>query len=119
MGQSRSMGRLAEGPWIVMGDFDNVTTPVEKHNGVEVTLYEIRDMVTCLITLELVDMPSIGYFFTWTNNIVWSKLDKALVNQEWMQVYFSRQANFLPPSYLSDHSLCVVFIFEPEAPKKL
>ncbi|GFZ21561.1 hypothetical protein Acr_29g0007230 [Actinidia rufa] len=45
-----------------------------------------------------------GVFHTWSNNTVWSKLDRAMVNIRWVQEGFSAIANFGLPWKYSDHS---------------
>lgn len=67
-------------PWMVLGDFNSVTSPKEKEFGADVTAYETRDIHECFISLGMVDMVSVGCFFTWTKNSIWCKLDRVMVN---------------------------------------
>lgn len=84
------------GPWLVMGDFHNVFKPEEKLNGLPVTDYEVRDPTLCCSSSGLSYLNSVGCFFTWTNNTVMSKLDRALVNDLWWMANFRAYAEFLP-----------------------
>ena len=59
-----------------------------------------------------------GCYFTWTNNTVWTKLDRVLVNSKWWNADFSGLAHFLPPGCLSDHSAAIVPIFYQGVGKK-
>jgi len=60
-----------------------------------------------------------GCYFTWTNNTVWTKLDRVLVNSSWWDGGgFSGMAHFLPPGCLSDHSAAIVSIFDHVVGKK-
>ncbi|GFY87685.1 hypothetical protein Acr_05g0013240 [Actinidia rufa] len=72
-------------PWILLGDFNNVLSNGERINGMPVTTYEIREFKECCYDLGLSDLRSTGAFFTWTNNSVWCKLDRVMVNNEWTQ----------------------------------
>lgn len=105
-------------PWLIMGDFNNVLHFDEKINGVDVTTYEIKDFVNCCLNVGLTDLRSIGCFYTWNNNSVWTKLDRAMVNDFWMHMGFSSSAEFLPSGCLSDHSPCIVSIFTCDEVKK-
>lgn len=96
-------------PWMVLGDFNSVTSPKEKEFGADVTAYETRDINECFISLGMVDMVSVGCFFTWTKNSIWCKLDRVMVKSE---IY--GQTHFLPAGCLSDHSPSVVTLFHPE-----
>lgn len=99
------------GPWILMGDFNCVMKESEKVNGRAVSSYDIKDFVDCCIISGLLDMPSAGCFYTWTNNSICSKLDRVLINNRWHLDGYSDHAIFLPPGCLSDHSPCVVSLF--------
>ncbi|GFY86576.1 hypothetical protein Acr_05g0002150 [Actinidia rufa] len=99
-------------PWLILGDFNNVLTLDERSNGQPVSPYEIRDFHRCCSNLGLVDTPYSGAFLTWTNTTTWCKLDRALVNSKWVMEGLRAHANFDFPGKLSDHSPCVVSLFE-------
>ncbi|XP_057953041.1 uncharacterized protein LOC131147481 [Malania oleifera] len=99
-------------PWTVMRDFNNVLNSYEKLNGVPVTAYETRDIRECFMETGLMDMNSSGCFLTWSNGKTWCKLDRVLVNNEWNQTNFGVHANFQLLSLLSDHSNCLVSLFD-------
>lgn len=98
-------------PWLIMGDFNNALHFDERRNGADVTPYEIRDFANCSLDVGLTDMRSIGCFYTWSNNSKWSKLDRAMVNDVWMQMGFSSFAKFLPSGCLSDYFPCIISTF--------
>lgn len=52
----------------------------------------------------MVNLQSVGCHFTWTNGEVSSKLDRALVNHQWLTENFHSFVKFRPPRCLSDHS---------------
>jgi len=99
-------------PWLLLGDFNNVLHAAERVNGVDVSTYEVRDFQDCCMSAGLSDLQSMGCYFTWSNNSVWSKLDRVLVNSQWWDAGFSGLAHFLPPGCLSDHSASIVSIFD-------
>ncbi|GFZ11161.1 hypothetical protein Acr_22g0005590 [Actinidia rufa] len=72
-------------PWLLLGDFNNVLNDDEKSNGLPVTQYEVSDFMKCCYDIGISDLRSTGVFFTWSNNTVWSKLDRAMVNVKWGQ----------------------------------
>ncbi|XP_058219491.1 uncharacterized protein LOC131330032 [Rhododendron vialii] len=63
----------------------------------------------CLYAFELDDLRFSGCFFTWANkqdhaHHVTTKLDRVLVNEQWMKDYSCSSAHFPTPG-ISDHSL--------------
>lgn len=58
----------------------------------------LRWQVTCLT-----ELPSVGRQFTWTNGHVFSKIDKAIINAEWMTNMAPIQVLVMEPLF-SDHS---------------
>ncbi|GFS36470.1 chlorophyll A/B-binding protein 2 [Actinidia rufa] len=57
------------------------------------------------------DLRHTGLLYTWSNNSVWSKLDRAMVNIKWVQEGITAMANFGLPGKCSDHAPCVVSLF--------
>ncbi|KAK6146495.1 hypothetical protein DH2020_020364 [Rehmannia glutinosa] len=100
-----SFGENCSLPWIAIGDFNNVLNANEKCNGKDVTSKELKHFEECCVLTGLTDLRSMGCHFTWTNNEVWCKLDRAMVNKHWFDQGLNGMANFLPSGCLSDHSL--------------
>ncbi|GFS40427.1 hypothetical protein Acr_00g0068490 [Actinidia rufa] len=96
--------------WLLLGDFNTVLSK-EKANGLPVKAYEIRDFRNCCYDLGISDLRSTGAFHTWSNNSVWSKLNRAMVNTRWIQDGLTAQVNFGLPGKHSDHSPCVVNLY--------
>ncbi|KAI5663501.1 hypothetical protein M9H77_22824 [Catharanthus roseus] len=105
-------GSTLKQPWLVLGDFNNILNGNERRGQSSVSSYEVRDFMKCCVDLGLVDINSRGFYFTWTNNNTWSKIDRAMCNQEWLAEGFNTVANFLPSVCFLDHSPCVVGLFE-------
>ncbi|XP_020260972.1 uncharacterized protein LOC109837227 [Asparagus officinalis] len=96
------------GPWIIGGDFNAITGCDEKIGGMPVSDADTEDFQSFITTSQLLHIRSIGCFFTWSNkqeakDRIWSRLDRCLVNVDWIHLYTSRQVEFLMPS-CSDHS---------------
>ncbi|XP_075076350.1 uncharacterized protein LOC142163006 [Nicotiana tabacum] len=103
----RALNQLQIEPWLVMGDFNTISHAEDKQCGAPVHEGEIRDFNDYLVDTNMNEMRYIGRWFTWTNNHVFSKIDRALVNAEWMIRFPKKEVLVLDPN-LSDHSpLCI------------
>ncbi|KAK6119511.1 hypothetical protein DH2020_046746 [Rehmannia glutinosa] len=107
-----SFGENCSLPWIAIGDFNNVLNANEKCNGKDVTSHELKHFEECCVLTGLTDLRSMGCHFTWTNNEVWCKLDRAMVNKHWFDQGLDGMANFLPSGCLSDHSSYIVSLLD-------
>ncbi|KAI5656656.1 hypothetical protein M9H77_25449 [Catharanthus roseus] len=97
--------------WSKLRDFNNVLSGSDGNGNAHVSSYEVRDFLLCCMDLGLVDLNSTGYHYTWTNNTVWSKIDRTMCTQSWFDSGLQASAKFLP-GCLSDCSSCVVSLFE-------
>ncbi|KAL0424176.1 UNVERIFIED_CONTAM: hypothetical protein Sradi_0952400 [Sesamum radiatum] len=115
------LGQPLNMPWIILGDFNCVKSPAEKQLGVPPTWYELKDFSDCCLALGLHDAQTTGCYYTWYSNSdsnpVWCKLDRVLLNNDWLEAGFHCTAHFNPPGCLSDHSPGIVSIFDNPAPK--
>ncbi|KAL0458715.1 UNVERIFIED_CONTAM: Retrovirus-related Pol polyprotein from type-1 retrotransposable element R2 [Sesamum latifolium] len=95
-------------PWLILGDFNCVKSTAKKQLGVQPTWYELKDFNDCCLSLRLTDATTMGCYYTWYSNSdsnpVWFKLDRVLLNNEWLEVDLQCNAHFNPPGCLSDHS---------------
>ncbi|XP_022868499.1 uncharacterized protein LOC111388067 [Olea europaea var. sylvestris] len=99
-------------PWMILGDFNNVLKFDKNSNGAEVTPYEIKDFANCCLRVGLTDVRSIGCLYTWIDNSTWSKIDKVMVNDIWVQNGAYVFPDLLPFRCLFDHSPCIVSIHD-------
>jgi len=70
-------------PWCLIGDFSIVLSPADRIGGNEVSVQEIWSFSQCLQNCDLQEMRSIGAHFSWTNQTIWSRIDRAFINLSW------------------------------------
>ncbi|XP_074305959.1 uncharacterized protein LOC141641188 [Silene latifolia] len=107
----RNIASQTQGPWAIGGDFNCVLQANERLGG-NVTVAESEPFYDCLHACGLLDIAASGSFYTWNNKQppptrVYSRLDRFLVNQDWMNDFPTYIANFLPEGHF-DHSPCVL-----------
>ncbi|KAH7861825.1 hypothetical protein Vadar_031371 [Vaccinium darrowii] len=110
---------IGNAPWIQLGDFNVVRNPTERLMGFDRGASD--EFNACLDSVGMDDMPSKGFWFTWSNKRSGlgdnkSKLDRVLINAGWLDGFPESEAVFLAPG-ISDHCSCVVTIF-PDTPKR-
>lgn len=99
-------------PWIIMGDF-NETLASSKHSrgSTLANATGMRNFQSLIADCELADLAYVGPQFTWWNNQeenpIGKKLDKALVNAVWSQLFPYSFASF-ETCGVSDHCRCSV-----------
>ncbi|XP_020698249.1 uncharacterized protein LOC110110931 [Dendrobium catenatum] len=98
-------------PWGIIGDFNCCHFATEKFGGSAHHHSALVDINNMIFTNGLVDLHSVGFYYTWfnqrTENPIFIKLDRALVNEEWMKKFPNAYYSFQSPS-CSDHSLIIL-----------
>ncbi|XP_074278717.1 uncharacterized protein LOC141602313 [Silene latifolia] len=94
--------------WIVLEDFNIVRDMRERIGPNPPSVTEIMAFNQCLLDCSLDDAHSFGFEHTWTNKRdptarIWSRLDKVLLNSEWLTQFPTTNVQILP-SGISDHS---------------
>ncbi|XP_074299812.1 uncharacterized protein LOC141630982 [Silene latifolia] len=102
---------LMREPWAICGDFNTVLSPAERLGG-NSTMEEIEEFKACVDECGVLDSPAIGSLFTWCNkhepsSRVYSRLDRVLVNQDWLTQRPQAYAHFYCEG-IFDHIPCVV-----------
>ncbi|KAH1202514.1 hypothetical protein GmHk_17G048965 [Glycine max] len=104
-----------QGPWCVIGDFNNVASANDRIGGRMVTENEYIDLKEMMNVAGLSEMESIGDYFTWSNKhnvgTIYSRINKVLGNVKWFQDRLDYHLKILPPS-VSDHALLCVEGYE-------
>ncbi|XP_074315518.1 uncharacterized protein LOC141651716 [Silene latifolia] len=98
-------------PWLWVGDFNTVLSPIERLGG-NTTDAEMEHFQECVSLCEMEDIKATGALFTWSNkqaptNRVYSRLDRATGNPEWMSHYGEYMAHFHPEG-MFDHCPCTI-----------
>ncbi|XP_074278426.1 uncharacterized protein LOC141602015 [Silene latifolia] len=97
---------------MVGGVFNILMHLNERISGAEVTWSDISPMRQMVDHCDLMELKSLGSFFTWNNKHevgtkVYSKLDRVLINGDWLVQFPECFANFLPEG-LFDHCPCLI-----------
>ncbi|GKE76209.1 RNA-directed DNA polymerase, eukaryota, reverse transcriptase zinc-binding domain protein, partial [Tanacetum coccineum] len=96
-------------PWVIVGDF-NVALKIEEHSvGMSHRSSDMQEFFDAINNIEVEDICSSGFHFTWTkslknpNCLTLKKLDRIMVNEEFLKQYNNAHGIFLPYG-ISDHS---------------
>ncbi|XP_075085014.1 uncharacterized protein LOC142168253 [Nicotiana tabacum] len=105
--QLNSLSQTITKPWIIWGNFNSLLSPQDRLKGATVTSYEIKDCTECIQQLMLNELIWKGDYYTWTNkqqggDIIWSRIDRAFGNAEWM-VKYGHLLNEYKLPHISDH----------------
>ena len=103
-----AINKTQQGPWCLIGDFNNVLKTNDRVGGKMVCEKEYKDLRTMMDNTGLAEMDSKGDYYTWSNkqseNIIYSRIDRILGNTEW----FSKNLNFSLTNMIpgiSDHAM--------------
>ncbi|XP_074318390.1 uncharacterized protein LOC141655199 [Silene latifolia] len=106
----KRMSTQVSGPWLVGGD--NCVLQAKERLGGSFNMAEAEPFQQCLEDCEVMDIQATRSFYTWNNKQpvetrVYSRLDKALVNQHWTDPFPTVYAIFLPEGHF-DHNPCLI-----------
>ncbi|XP_043696723.1 uncharacterized protein LOC122647366 [Telopea speciosissima] len=95
-------------PWGLGGDFNVIWYSIEKQGGDHVDSDAMDSFSECIEDIGANDLSWTGFPLTWSNkragpNRIACKLDRVLVNEEWLTSFPSSHAYFDNPG-ISDHS---------------
>lgn len=100
-------------PWVLSGDFNVILNPNDSSTDCTTWSYAMIEFQEFLSNLGLTDLRAHGHHFTWWNCNSscpkYRKLDRIIVNGEWLQNFPMSMANFMARG-LSDHSPAAVTI---------
>ncbi|XP_074288935.1 uncharacterized protein LOC141614080 [Silene latifolia] len=94
----------------------------EKISNTPPDLMDMTDFNSCLADCGLDDMQGSGSDFTWFNKQevrtrVYSKLERVLINADWLLSFTQTTAQFLPPGIV-DHCPVILSFCDDSLPKK-
>ncbi|KAK1375097.1 hypothetical protein POM88_031290 [Heracleum sosnowskyi] len=88
----RHLSRDSNVPWCVIGDLNNVSSQDDKRGGAPYLNWLVEGFNETLMEVGLSDMDLVGHQFTWergrgTDEWMEVRLDKALVTENWLEVF--------------------------------
>ncbi|XP_074297048.1 uncharacterized protein LOC141627722 [Silene latifolia] len=103
-------------PWLICGDLNAIINWDERIGGAIVTNAEIQPLRRVVFDCNLSDLKARGAFYTWTNkhehgSRVFSRIDRVLCNEAWLDAYPDSYAHFLPEG-MYDHCPCLIHLRE-------
>lgn len=108
----RSISGGINEPWIIVGDLNTTLYSDERIQHGNPVEYNTSELSSLVEDLGIVDLRYTGCKLTWCNNHdyetrLYCKLDRALVNDEWLNRFDASEAIFLPPE-TSDYCPCLI-----------
>ena len=88
----RQLHALADLPWVLIGDFNEISALEEKHGMEDRSLRQMANFREALSDCSLMDLGFIGSEFTWSNNredelLVRVRLDRGVASQTWQTLF--------------------------------
>ncbi|KAH0698593.1 hypothetical protein KY284_012808 [Solanum tuberosum] len=108
-----------KGPWLVCGDFNEVTNASEKLGGRPINNTKCAKFISCLDDMDMIDLGFTGQKYTWSNKhknnntLIMERIDRFLSNHSWLNLFPDSHVHHLPRTH-SDHVL--FFLTVKEAP---
>ncbi|EOY08834.1 Uncharacterized protein TCM_024073 [Theobroma cacao] len=99
-------------PWMVIGDFNQIISPDEKHGRNSVNLTQCNQLLNCMSYCNLYDFEASGFKFTWWNkkeglDYTQVRLDRVFVNDRWHVMFPNVVAINLPRTHSDHHPVLV------------
>lgn len=85
-----------------MEDVNAIMNPEDRSIGSQVQRAEAKDFKECLNQCNLTELQTVDRDFTWTNGHVYTRIDRALVNDEWIIKMPQLQVRVMDPMF-SEH----------------
>ncbi|XP_070039224.1 uncharacterized protein [Nicotiana tomentosiformis] len=89
--------------WLIIGDFNVVLDMNDRSNGSKVHESETRDFRRFLEICGMIELQTTSRYFTWINNHIYSKIDRALATTQWMNLMPPLRVYVMDP-YFSDRT---------------
>lgn len=88
-------------PWLIMGDFNDISKPNEKFGGSRANTYKINCFNNFILSCKLLDLGLEGPKFTWSNgrlngNLIHTRIDRSHENNEWLSLFPNCKVFHLP-----------------------
>ncbi|XP_019236447.1 PREDICTED: uncharacterized protein LOC109216720 [Nicotiana attenuata] len=112
----RQIHSIQQGPWLAMGDYNAVLHPQDRQYGTEVQEMKIKNFKEYMRDTGMNELQYVGRSYTWTNNHTYSRIDRGLVNVNWMMTMPNVKVQVLEP-LVSDHSPLKLVITQTQGKK--
>ncbi|KAA3481168.1 reverse transcriptase [Gossypium australe] len=94
-------------PWVVIGDFNEITNSFEKKGGRQRSNKQMKDFRTTLKDCKLIDLGFRGCWFTWErgrqrSTNIRERLDRGVATLQWVELFSYYQVEHLSHSF-SNH----------------
>lgn len=99
-------------PWVIMGYFNVVKVMDERIGGRVPSNYDMQNFADHYSSIGVLDCPSSGEFFTWTNEWMKAVLDRSLINQSWHNNNLVCHSVVNKMDCVSDHCPIIVDVFD-------
>ncbi|KAF9609341.1 hypothetical protein IFM89_015596 [Coptis chinensis] len=88
----RDLRNVLSGPWLILGDFNAISSLSEKEGGNPTPSRYIDEFVSLMEDLEMADLGYHGPAFTWSNNRLGAanireRIDRVVANVEWLNLF--------------------------------
>ncbi|GLT37318.1 hypothetical protein SLA2020_116430 [Shorea laevis] len=108
----REVSKHFSGPWLVIGDFNDVVDQTEKFGGALINQYRVQNYTDCMSDCNLMDIGYSGGRFTWVNikennQIIRERIDRAWANPD-RRLQFPNTILSHLPRISSDHNLLLL-----------
>ncbi|XP_071928020.1 uncharacterized protein [Coffea arabica] len=98
---------LITGSWMVTGDFNTITTVDERSGGSPPITRNMEEFNEAISLCGLSSLEFDGPIHTWTNGVLWQRLDRTLINDEWGDLFEVSKTSHLDRGR-SDHALLLL-----------
>jgi len=93
--------------------------PRWEDGGIDTNESERREFGDCILQCGLQEFKYVGAFFTWTNKQVWSRIDRALHNGLWFDLFDFTHVTTKPTVYQITLLLWLTFLFAQDQKRHL
>jgi exonuclease III len=88
----RMLSQQSHLPWCIIGDFNDILTTEDKRGNVPHPRWLLNGFRQAISDCDLIDVSIQGHAYTWARrlgheDVVEERLDRALVNQSWMNLF--------------------------------
>lgn len=114
----KKLGYLIHLPWLLIGDFNQIISPLEKHGGSPPNTTRMCQLQEVVTESRLLDLQFSGPRYTWTNcrhgraNIK-QRIDRAWCNLGWHHHFAGAGIRHLPRTRSNHHPLLLQYDHRP------